>query len=112
MGRGAIRVLVAAAFVSLGLLEAASTGEWSNLIAQGQAEQRSANYREAEASFHSALTIANQQSAWQPRARSESYLARVEQALGNLDEAETLYRQSLALNQDHGAVVDLSLIHI
>jgi tetratricopeptide (TPR) repeat protein len=109
MGRVAIRLLLCTA-ISLGLAEGFTTDEWAHLIAQGHAEQRSANYKEAEASFGAALAMANQQPEWQPRARSLSYLARVEQALGKLDDAETLYRQSLALNGDHGAAIDSAAI--
>jgi tetratricopeptide (TPR) repeat protein len=90
----------------------AAEDHWSQLVSQGLAQQASANYAEADATFRSALKLVETGPDWKPTARTLSFLARTDQSLGRFDEAETLYRKALKLDQDHGSALDAAAVQI
>jgi len=90
----------------------AAEDQWAQLVTQGLAQQGSANYVEADATFRSALTLVETGANWKPTARTLSFLARTEQSLGRFDEAESLYRKALKLDQDHWSALDAAAVQI
>jgi tetratricopeptide (TPR) repeat protein len=93
-------------------LASASQPDWQHLVAEAQAGYSVGNYQAADATYRSALALAEQGSDWQLTARSLGYLARVEQRLGKLDEAQSLYKRAFTLDQAHNSNLDAAAIQV
>jgi tetratricopeptide (TPR) repeat protein len=90
----------------------AAEDQWAQMVSQGLAQQGSAHYVEADATFRFALKLVETRADWKPTARTLSFLARTEQSLGRFDEAESLYRKALKLDQDHQSALDAAAVKI
>jgi tetratricopeptide (TPR) repeat protein len=100
------------AVAGLRLIAAEPGAEWSRLVAHARAQEAAGNYADAEATLRTVLKETDKGQDWKRSAETLGYLGRVEQTLGRLDLAESLYQQALKLNESHNSQIDEAAIQV